>query len=75
MSDELKEKIIKRVKSFAWRLGCAMAIAGLNFVSEQLTTVSLPSWAVGVIGLAIGEATKWVNDHTNLLGGGLKKVL
>lgn len=74
MTEEIKKQIVKRVKSFLWRLGCVMGLAGLNFVSEQITTFSLPSWVVGFIGLMIGEIMKWINSNTNLLGGNKKNL-
>ena len=64
----MNEQLKKRLKSFAWRLGCVMVIAGLNWIAENLSMFELPSIAVMVIGLACGEATKWLNMNTTLFG-------
>lgn len=69
MLEETKVQLIKRGKSFLWRLGCFMALAGLNFISEQMVSLSLPTWALGLVGLVVSEATKWINTNTNLFGG------
>lgn len=62
MPDQLK----KRIKSFLWRTGAVMVIAGLNFIVKEVGGLGLPVWAVGMIGLIGGEITKWLNT-------GLKK--
>jgi hypothetical protein len=59
---------LARLKSFVWRLGCVMVVAGINFLSQKLTTVGLDPAIVTIAGLLLGECTKWVTDHTNLLG-------
>lgn len=62
----MKEQLIKRLKSFGWRLlgmGCAMSLA---FVADNLDLVQLSPAVITVIGLAIGEATKWVNNYFSL---------
>jgi len=58
MSEELK----KRLLSFIWRLGAIMVVAGLSFILENISEIGLPVWIVGVVGLAVGELTKWINN-------------
>jgi hypothetical protein len=67
------EIFITRLKSFAWRFGCVALIAGLNWAANNLTGLELPAWAVTIIGLGIGEVTKWLNNHTNMFGAALKQ--
>lgn len=57
----MNEQFIKRLKSFLWRLGSVMVIAGLNELSKSVAGLGFPVWAVGMIGLACGELTKWLN--------------
>ena len=61
MTSETKQVLIKRTKSFAWRLGGLCAIAILNFIADQVGLFDLPYWAVGLLGVGIGEATKYFN--------------
>ena len=68
----MQEELLKRLKSFAWRLGCTVAVAGLSWTMNNLGLLELPPWSVALVGLALGEATKWVNNHTDLFGGSLK---
>ena len=57
----MEHQLVKRLKSFAWRLGSVIAIAGLNFVIENIAGLGLPVWSIGIIGLALGEITKYLN--------------
>ena len=51
-----------RFVSFYWRTG-GMALVGLlNLISADITSLGLPAWAVVLIGLAIGEGTKALNN-------------
>ena len=68
MNQETKIELIKRLKSFLWRLGGISAIALIGFISENLGMFDLPVWMVGIIGLILGEATKWINNKGITLG-------
>jgi len=57
----MNEQLKKRLMSFTWRLGSVLAIAGLNFVAENVADLGLPVLVVGIIGLATGELTKYLN--------------
>ena len=59
MTQANKIVLIKRFKSFIWRLGGVCAIAILNFIAAQIELFDLPVWAIGIIGLVVGEATKY----------------
>jgi hypothetical protein len=52
-----------RARSFYWRTG-DMAFAGfVDFLMTSFTNgdVNMPVWAVGLLGLALGEVTKLLN--------------
>jgi hypothetical protein len=66
------EQLVKRLKSFGWRLLCVSLIAGLNWAVQNLSGLELPSWAVAVLGLGLGEITKWLNNNIGLFGKALK---
>lgn len=61
MTSENKQVLINRTKSYLWRLGGVCAIATLNFIADQIGLFDLPYWAVGLLGLGVGEATKYFN--------------
>lgn len=52
-----------RVKSFLWRFAGIAAVALLNFVAEQINLFNLPEIAIVVIGLVVGELTKFINTN------------
>ena len=54
-----------RFVSFYWRTGGMAVIGLLSLISENLNALSLPAWAVVLLGLAIGEATKALNNYSN----------
>lgn len=66
------ERITKRLKSFLWRAGCVGSIATISWVSNNLGLLELPAWLQGLVGLGLGEVTKWLNDNTNLFGSRTK---
>ncbi len=52
----------KRIKSFLWRIGVIAAVGGLSAIAENLGVFNLsPEWIV-VVGGALGEVTKWLNN-------------
>lgn len=55
--------MVKRLKSFAWRLGVVMLVAGVNYVVEQVASVGLSQEWVVFVGLIGGEITKYLNNH------------
>lgn len=72
MTEETKQKLIKRLKSLTWRTGCVMVVAGLNYISQRVTSSSLSPEIASVVGILLGEATKYVNNHTEVFGAKLK---
>jgi len=61
MTQENKAILIKRFKSFVWRLGGLVLSAVLNFAGGQLGLFNMPPEVVAVVGLVIGEITKQLN--------------
>lgn len=61
MTEKNKTILVKRTKSFLWRLGGVSAVAILNFIADQIGLFDLPILVVGIIGLVIGEVTKYLN--------------
>jgi hypothetical protein len=57
------EQFIKRLKSFTWRLGAFLAVAGIAWVSDNIGLLELPLWTQGLAGLALGELTKYLNTR------------
>lgn len=72
MSPDIKQIVIARAKSFGWRLGCVIIIAGLGYISQNLTGFGLPTAVIGVLGLLLSEVTKYVNDHVGIFGAARK---
>lgn len=52
----------KRSKAFAWRLGMMIAAAVVAFVAENLGLFNLPPQLVVVLGLVLGEVSKYLNN-------------
>ena len=53
-----------RLKSFTWRLGSVMVVAGLGYISSSLGEFDLSPEAVVFLGLVLGEITKAINNAT-----------
>lgn len=66
--NENRENIVKRLKSLLWRAGCMGAVATINAIVENLSGLGLPVMVQTMIGLSLGEVTKWINTNTNLFG-------
>lgn len=64
MEQELQAQLIKRAKSFAWRLGAYIVVSGLAFIVDSLGLFNLDPVVVSVIALVCGEFTKFVNTYT-----------
>lgn len=61
MTEENKEILIRRAKSFLWRLGGYIVAATLTFIVEQLGLLAIPEVLTVIITLVIGELTKYIN--------------
>jgi len=58
----------KRLQSFAWRLGSAIVVFGLAWISDNLNSLGLPVIVSGLIALILPEITKWWNSNMALKG-------
>jgi hypothetical protein len=67
-----KEKFKKRLKSFAWRSLVVFLLGFIGWISGFIPELNLPEIAVVFVGLIANEATKWLNNSTDLFGGRLK---
>lgn len=56
-----KIMFINRLKSFAWRLGAFVVVAGLGWISENAGLLELSPAVTTVIALVVGEVTKYLN--------------
>ena len=63
MSQESKDILIKRFKSFLWRSGNVFAIGLLAFVSDNFSLVGTSPWLITLVGLVTAEVTKWLNTE------------
>jgi len=57
MNKQLKKALI----SFAWRLGGMIAVVVLNELSKEMTSFGFSTATVGILSLATGELTKYIN--------------
>lgn len=63
MNYSQKEQIIKRLKSLAWRLGAMVATFVIaSFLAEVLPILEISPEVKTVIGLMLGEVTKYLNS-------------
>ena len=61
MNKKLKQKLLKRFKSFAWRISALAIVVGLSFLLENASELLIPIYVQGIIGLVVGEVTKYLN--------------
>lgn len=59
----MNKELRNRLQSFAWRLGGMLAVAGLNFIAENIGLFGLSGTTQVVLGLIVGELTKWLNTR------------
>lgn len=58
-----KELLIKRFKSFLWRLGAMLGVALIAFLADNLNLFGLTPQVQVVLGLILGEVTKALNTQ------------
>ena len=62
MKIETKQQLIKRSKSFLWRLGAYVVVSGLALLVDGLSLFNIDPATITVIALICGEITKYVNN-------------
>ena len=65
MTQEVKIQLLKRLKSFAWRLGAYVVVAGLSALVDMLGILEVEPAIITVVALIAGEFTKFVNTFEN----------
>lgn len=65
MTEETKQLLIKRLQSFAWRLGAMLAVAMVAFIAQNLDLLHVNPELQILIGLILGEVTKWLNTRNS----------
>ena len=74
----MKTELLKRLKSFGGRLLGMSLVALLAFVSSNLELFNLSPALIGLVGLIVGELTKWLNNAFALEDkalGAIKRVV
>lgn len=61
MNNTNKEILVRRFKSFAWRLGGIAVVMLLTFLADNIGLFGLPLQAQVLIGLVLNEVTKHLN--------------
>jgi hypothetical protein len=59
----MDEQFKKRLKSFAWRTGMMVVAVTADFVLQNLTSLNLTPLAVTMLGLVLGEVSKYLNEQ------------
>jgi len=62
----MSEQTIKRIKSFAWRLGAYVAVSALGFIVDNLAGFGVPQNIIVIVALIVGEITKYLNNKFQL---------
>ena len=62
MNQELKDKLIKRAKSFAWRAGVMALLVAIDFLLTEAGVLKIPDIVTVLLALASGELTKYLNS-------------
>lgn len=55
-------QLIKRIKSFLWRALMVGAVASIDWVLANSGILDCPLWLTGMLGLALGEVSKYLNN-------------
>ena len=61
-----KEQLKKRGQSLLWRVGMMALALSVNWAMENLGLFGLPNQAVVVLGLVLGEVSKWLNTKNSV---------
>ncbi len=59
----MNEQILKRIKSFTWRLAMAMAAFGAEWTLSNIGILDLSPMMTGILALVLGEVSKYLNTN------------
>lgn len=57
----MNSQIGKRIKSLIWRGGMMGAAVFVSFLADNILGLGLPGWSTTVLGLGLGEVSKYLN--------------
>lgn len=63
ISKTAKNAIAKRVKSLLWRTGMMFLAGSVDLILASLGDLNLPNGVTIILGLALGEVSKALNNH------------
>lgn len=64
MTQETKQQLIKRIKSFLWRAGAFVVVSGLSAIVDMLGIMKVDPIIITLVSLVVGEITKYVNTYS-----------
>ena len=59
-----KEVLVKRLKSFGWRAVMMVGALAVDFLLQSLADFNLSPQVVVLLGLVLGEISKWLNTKS-----------
>ena len=62
MQEDVKRALLSRFKSLLWRAGAMLAALLINFMLDNIGLIGLNPIFVTIIGLGLGEVSKWINS-------------
>lgn len=61
----MNPQFVKRLKSFAWRLGAYVFVGALGWITANLGLLELPPVVHAIAALVLGEITKYLNTEAS----------
>ena len=58
----MNKALKNRLFSLSWRVVAMIMAAGIGFAVENATELGIPSYGVVLLGLVLGEVTKFLNS-------------
>jgi hypothetical protein len=58
-----KSELQKRFESLVWRMGTMVAALVVSFLTENIGLFGLPMGVTIILGLVLGEVTKYLNTQ------------
>ena len=64
MENKIDNQLVKRIKSLLWRASMMGIAFIVSVLAENLVGLGLSPWITTVLGLALGELSKYLNTKT-----------